>query len=503
MAEPEDEGRSEAVARVSYVPKNWKKAYSISILAFGCLLNGFSIGFFVPGFKELLHGTTEDFYGDKFKLTLHDAAWISGLLNLGAAMGYLVGLRAMELIGRKGWTLVNITLFLIGYLIVFFAHTPHQLFVARFFAGLAVGGTIAVSGVYVFEIASKQLHGVLGSALQVMVIVGILLAVAIGSCVEWDYLALVFLAFLVPYLIGIGITPESPYWLLKRGKEFSASVNLEWFEGRLPAATTDQKLATLREKLQQDNAVRNPSIMSLKPHWKALALCMILVITLQLSGFNILIYYSVIIFDMAVTSMDPNLATVISLLCLLSSFAVVILFTFRLKRKPVLIFSMLGMAICQFALGIYFSTINETHWYQERYNQTVSHSEDFVHSTKAIDHGYSWLPILVTCLCLFLGNTGWFSVTWVVIGELLPEETHNMANRIMITFAYVSAFISTKTFADLVEAIHPHGAFFLYGCVCIFGAIFTCIFVPETKDKNRNATHRERPVQYSSVPDNC
>ena len=68
----------------------------------------------------------------------------------------------------------------------------------------------------------------------------------------------------------------------------------------------------------------------LRPHWRELALCLALVATLQLSGFNVLIYYSVIIFDMAgIPWVDPNLAAVASLICLLLSFVVVVFFTFR------------------------------------------------------------------------------------------------------------------------------------------------------------------------------
>ena len=68
----------------------------------------------------------------------------------------------------------------------------------------------------------------------------------------------------------------------------------------------------------------------LRPHWRELALCLALVATLQLSGFNVLIYYSVIIFDLAVTDIEPNVATVVSLICLLASYFVVVCYTFRL-----------------------------------------------------------------------------------------------------------------------------------------------------------------------------
>ena len=61
---------------------------------------------------------------------------------------------------------------------------------------------------------------------------------------------------MIPYLIGVGVTPESPQWLLYKGREYSASVNLEWFKGRIQSsATTDQKLGTLRGKIDHERAI--------------------------------------------------------------------------------------------------------------------------------------------------------------------------------------------------------------------------------------------------------
>ena len=130
------------------------------------------------------------------------------------------------------------------------------------------------------------------------------------------------------------------------------------------------------------------------------------------------------------------------------------------------------------------------------------------HYAEAVDHTYAWVPVLAICLGLFLSNMGWFSVTGAVVGELLPENTHNMANKVVVTFTYATAFVATKTFADLMEGLAPHGAFFLYGCVCIFGAIFTCIFIPETKSRTHRSPNNanldpafDRELQpYSSVP---
>ena len=72
---------------------------------------------------------------------------------------------------------------------------------------MAVGGTSAVTVVYIYEISKDELHGALGLAIQILVVIGILLAVTIGSCVEWDYLALVFIALMIPYVIGKSSPP--------------------------------------------------------------------------------------------------------------------------------------------------------------------------------------------------------------------------------------------------------------------------------------------------------
>ena len=79
----------------------------------------------------MLHGTTTDFYGDPFKLSLDDAAWITGILNFGAAIGYLAAVMITDSVGRKKVVLGNALLYLIGYLTTFLAHEAHQLMVGR------------------------------------------------------------------------------------------------------------------------------------------------------------------------------------------------------------------------------------------------------------------------------------------------------------------------------------------------------------------------------------
>merc|ERR1712004_940559 len=69
--------------------------------------------------------------------------------------------------------------------------------------------------------------------------------------------------------------------------------------------------------------------------------------------------------------------------------------------------------------------------------------------------------------------------------ELLPPKVRSMANSIIICFAFIAGFIVSKTFIDLVESpLKFSGTFWLYGADCIIGALFTAVFVPETRNKS-------------------
>ena len=80
---------------------------------------------------------------------------------------------------------------------------------------------MAVTGVYIFEISKESLHGALGLSIQIFVVLGILLAVAIGSCMEWDYLALVFIALMIPYVIGESVQLSSSSYLSIPNRKFA------------------------------------------------------------------------------------------------------------------------------------------------------------------------------------------------------------------------------------------------------------------------------------------
>ena len=104
-------------------------------------------------------------------------------------------------------------------------------------------------------------------------------------------------------------------------------------------------------------------------------------------------------------------------------------------------------------------------------------------------------------ILLFLGNGGYGTLVWVVVAEMLPPRGRAVTNSVNICASFSLGFVASKVFVDLTMAISMNSewvfqvsysctvaggpaTFWLYGGVCLIGAVFTFFCVPETKGKS-------------------
>ena len=93
---------------------------------------------------------------------------------------------------------------------------------------MGLGFELAVATVYIVEIASTDMRGVLGCFVQFMGSIGVLFTFVAGTFLNWYWLALVNGVTVVFFFLGMLYVPESPRWLILKGREFSATQSLEW-----------------------------------------------------------------------------------------------------------------------------------------------------------------------------------------------------------------------------------------------------------------------------------
>ena len=134
--------------------------------------------------------------------------------------------------------------------------------VFRFITGFGIGGTIGVCGVYAYEMTSRDMRGLLCCSIQLPVAFGILFSYVIGKYVSWNVLAAINSSLLIPYWLLIKTTPESPYFLVGRGREYSASKSIEWLYGR-DFNVTDHELFQIKQVKPKKDYFCETGIISL------------------------------------------------------------------------------------------------------------------------------------------------------------------------------------------------------------------------------------------------
>jgi MFS family permease len=120
---------------------------------------------------------------------------------------------------RRGLQMNALPLFF-GTLLSGTSNGVESMVVGRILAGVGIGISSSVVPLYISEISPKEIRGALGSANQVSINVGILLAIVAGLPLAdnpaW-WRTMFYLATIPAVLLFVGMvySPESPRWLYK------------------------------------------------------------------------------------------------------------------------------------------------------------------------------------------------------------------------------------------------------------------------------------------------
>ena len=144
---------------------------------------------------------------------------------------------------------------------------------------------------------------------------------------------------------------------------------------------------------------------------------MFMMFFLQMSGFNVMVFYCVTIFEQVGSTIDPNIASIIVGVVLLVSCFVALGVVSQLGRKIILVLSIFGMSICHISLGACF-------YLKEASSSLPSEFSNSTEVTEVSTHMgvIGWLPLVSVIGFLFLGNIGYGTLIWVVTAELLPPR---------------------------------------------------------------------------------
>ncbi|MDY6055741.1 MFS transporter [Micrococcus sp.] len=185
------------------------------------------LGFMFDAWDVALNGVMIPLLREEWALSKGDAAWIGTANLIGMGVGAFVWGTVADRIGRR--TAFTATLLMFSLFTIAGALTDSLLwFVAfRFLAGVGLGGTVPVDYALVSEFTPQRLRGRVLTAMDGWwpigaALCGVVSAWLLSTWGDWrlPLLAMVLPALLV-FVVRLGV-PESPFFLMSRGREAEA-----------------------------------------------------------------------------------------------------------------------------------------------------------------------------------------------------------------------------------------------------------------------------------------
>jgi SP family facilitated glucose transporter-like MFS transporter 8 len=359
-----------------------------------------------------------------------------------------------------------------------------------------MGAGSVIIPIYCEEIAEVHIRGALGILYDFQVSNGILFVYLIGAYVSYLWLCIASAIIPAIFLLTFVWMPESPMYLASKAKAEEAESSLRWFRGARYITDYDVKPELERiQKFVSETAETSPSqetasqdarvirncmsILKIIPKYlltlptsptgKAIIIVVCLMIFRQLSGINVVIFYTVDIFKAAGSTLSPSSATVVvgvsqSVATYLSSLLVE-----RIGRRGLLLVSDVTMAVCHIVLAVYF----------------------YLKQTDVDIRSFGWLPLLCVTTFISVYSLGFGPLPWVMMAELVPNESKSWANGLAVSVCWILMFGITNLFGITVRYLGDMIMFGIFGGLCCLGTVVVACVVPETKGKTREEIQRE------------
>lgn len=402
-------------------------------------------------------------------LTPAEEGLVTSGITLGAAIGALVAGKLADRYGRKRSLIGLALVFFLGTLLCSVAPNAILMIIFRFLLGLAVGGASVIVPTYLAEIATASLRGRLVTQNELMITGGQLLAFTVNALLGtffphvasiWRYMIAFGMVPSVMLFLGMSLVPESPRWLVMKGKIRPALAVLGNI--RPSEQQSRHEVQSVREALQRNRGVQQASLRDLRHPWiRRLVLIGIgLGIVQQFVGINIMMYYGTsILMQVGFGHQAALIANIGNGLTSFVATAVGMRLMYTVHRR-----SMLVAGICGTAGSMAVITLAML----------------FFRHTALLPY----LVIAATMCFLAFFQSSVSPTTWVLLSEIFPQSLRGLGMGIATFCLWLANFVVGFTFPIMLAHWGGIGTFaFFIGCN-VLALLFALSFVPETQGKS-------------------
>ncbi|WNL44700.1 sugar porter family MFS transporter [Dyella sp. BiH032] len=423
--------------------------YTCVLAALAGLMFGLDIG--------VISGATQ-FIKDEFAVSDHVIEMIVSSMMLGAAAGALGAGWLSSHLGRKRSLILGAVLFVLGSLLCGLAWSPDTLIAARVILGLAIGLATFTAPLYLAEVAPERIRGAMISTYQLMITIGILVAFLSDTAFSyhgaWRWMLGIIAIPGALFLLGVLGLPDSPRWLMMRGRRDEAIEVLRRLRG--DEVVVAREAADIEEQLKTPQ--RGWDLFAENRNFRrSVYLGALLQLMQQFTGMNVVMYYAPRIFkEMGYdTAAQMWFTALVGLTNVLATFIAIALID-RWGRKPILYTGFAVMAAGLSAVGAMMNGgIN---------GQTEQ---------------YITVAMLLMFIVGFAMSAG--PLIWTLCSEIQPLKGRDFGIGVSTCTNWITNTIVGYTFLSLLNSIGNANTFWLYAALNAVFIVLTFWLVPETK----------------------
>ena len=444
-----------------------------------------ALGGFLFGYDTAVISGTIAQVTQLFQLDALQQGWYVGCALVGSIVGVLFAGILSDKLGRKLTMVISAVLFSTSALGCALSADFTQLVIYRIIGGVGIGVVSIVSPLYISEVAVAQYRGRLVSLYQLAVTVGFLGAYLVnyqllawaesGTQLSVDWLNKVFITEVwrgmlgmetlpaILFFIIIFFIPESPRWLIVRGKELKAVNILE----KIYNSITEAKSQLKETKSVLTSETRSEWSLLMKPGiFKAVIIGVCIAILGQFMGVNAVLYYGPSIFENAGLSGGDSLfyQVLVGLVNTLTTVLALVIID-KVGRKKLVYYGVSGMVVSLILIGLYFL-----------FGDSL---------------GVSSLFLLIFFLFyVFCCAVSICAVVFVLLSEMYPTKVRGLAMSIAGFALWIGTYLIGQLTPWMLQNLTPAGTFFLFALMCVPYMLIVWKLVPETTGKSLEEIER-------------
>lgn len=406
-------------------------------------------------------------------LSPSETAIVVAILSVGTVIGALLAAPVGDHFGRRMSLIGAVSVFNFGCIFQVCAQAIPMMLIGRLIAGLGVGVISVLVPIYQAEMAPKWIRGTLVCFYQLSITVGLLTASIVnfltsklaGAAAYRIPLGLQF-TWAVVLSLGLFILPETPRFLIKRGRKEDAAISLSRLRrlDRLHPALLEE-LAEIEANHEYEMALGPDTYKDIifgTPHLgkRTMTGCGLQMLQ-QLTGVNFIMYYGTTFFSGAGMSNSFLISMIINIVNFVSTFPALFIIE-SWGRRRVLIVGAIAMAVCQLLIAAFTAAAGDE-------MKTTAHQ----------------ILVAFICVDIFFFASSWGPVAWVITSEIYPLKVRAKSTSVSTASNWLLNFGISYGVPYMVEEGTGYAdmgtrVFFVWGAFCVLAALFAWAFVYET-----------------------